>query len=219
MSAAARSTDLETSRMAAATVNVAENQQEVLSLFQKNGPMADEQLLVAARAAGVTQSESGLRTRRNELVKSGLIQSSGRRIRNSAGNPSTVWELVGQTKTRSAERGGEVRFKGEVVGYVDHGSATFRHVKQDFKHHLYLHGCATPAEAIKGGRGAWGFDLALMEALREKGVRFVEVPTEQGPRYRTTMDMILGPSGFDVVRGDRPRVYLELKHWVPINAR
>lgn len=124
--------------------------------------------------------------------------------------------MRGNKKSRDrkgAVRSGDVRFRGEVVGHVEPGSATFVATNKDLRS-LYLHGCKDVAEALRTGRGAWTFHLGLMEALRDKGVLFVEVPTNQGPRFRATLDLILGPSGFDIVKGADPLVCLELKHWV-----
>jgi hypothetical protein len=92
----ARTLDPDTSHQAAATVTALnDKQQAVLDVFHTYGPLTDEDLENAYDVTGgPQQSESGLRTRRHELVEQGLIRDSGRREPSSAGRQSIVWEPV-----------------------------------------------------------------------------------------------------------------------------
>lgn len=89
--AVARRTDPETSWEAAASVtDIRSSQAEVLSLFTRHGSMTDEQAWAAYTG---TQSMSGLRTRRSELVAQGLLQDSGIRALGHTGRRMIVWRL------------------------------------------------------------------------------------------------------------------------------
>ena len=89
----ARATDPETSHEAAASVtNVRPRQAAVLEAFRVNGPMTDSSLRRVY--SGPAQSDSGLRTRRCELVTLGLLVDTGKRERASNGRRAIVWGLA-----------------------------------------------------------------------------------------------------------------------------
>ena len=96
---AARRSDPETSHAAAraASTRVTAGRRQVLECFSRHGQMTDEQLVwnMERMPGGITlKSESGIRTRRSELVKLGKIQDSGRRRLNAKGRRCVVWERV-----------------------------------------------------------------------------------------------------------------------------
>lgn len=92
--ARARRTDPVTSHLAALSVRgLRESQVAVLAMF--GGPFTDEELIDAyyqAQVAGIVpaQSESGIRTRRKELVTAGFLEASGIG-RSRSGRSSTLW--------------------------------------------------------------------------------------------------------------------------------
>lgn len=95
--------------------------------------------------------------------------------------------------------------------------------KRDIFKHLFRGRAETVEDAIRMGTAAWGLDLAAMEGLQTAGVRFVEVPTKQGKRYRTTMDTLLGPKSYtrdghekNEFGGFRAQVFLTLNHWTEV---
>lgn len=94
--AVARRTDPETSWEAARSVTgIRESQAEVLRLFKSTGAMTDEEMVsryefVDARS----QSPSGLRTRRSELVKAGLLRWTGETRIGSTGRKMRIWAAV-----------------------------------------------------------------------------------------------------------------------------
>lgn len=95
----ARATDPETSHKAAASISqlkMTENRSAVLNLFVSCRQMTDEEFLVLYDRRDIEphQSESGLRTRRSELVKMGLLRDSGLRKRNGNGRECIVWEVA-----------------------------------------------------------------------------------------------------------------------------
>lgn len=93
-----RHADPQTSHDAAASTTedrLRESQQAVLDLFTTRGDMSDEGLLQAAQEAGVKQSESGLRTRRSELVGLGLLVDTGARTRTVNDRQTVVWGVPG----------------------------------------------------------------------------------------------------------------------------
>lgn len=69
-------------------------QRSVLVLLAGSWPAGrtDEELVIGYSSA-ILQSESGIRTRRSELVKLGLVVDSGDRRETQYGNPSTVWRV------------------------------------------------------------------------------------------------------------------------------
>lgn len=86
----ARATDPTTSWQAARSISkdrLRESQQEVLEILTKHGPLTDEGILYYT-----SQSPSGARTRRAELVALGFVRDSGRRELTKAGRHTIVWE-------------------------------------------------------------------------------------------------------------------------------
>jgi hypothetical protein len=91
----ARRTDPDTSKEAAASVkNLTQTQNWILHAFKTYGGMDDEELIVQYRSFGVLCSESGIRTRRAELVVAGKLRDSGKRGRTRSGRKSIIWELT-----------------------------------------------------------------------------------------------------------------------------
>ncbi len=99
----ARTSDPVTSHEAAATLTPEKlrmSQAAVLRLFNV-GPMHDVALVDKYAIARVRypewypqQSESGLRTRRKELVRKGLLVDSGERARLVSGRNAIIWRLA-----------------------------------------------------------------------------------------------------------------------------
>jgi hypothetical protein len=91
--AVARRTDPQTSWDAARSVgDLRASQAEVYALFTQ--PLTDEEMIATAALAGVKQSESGLRTRRSELVTLGLLQDTGLRGVTANNRQSIKWGLT-----------------------------------------------------------------------------------------------------------------------------
>jgi len=90
----ARSQDPATSHAAAASVtDLSVKQQAVMDTFRACGPMTDEELLDNYPAPDVpVQTDSGLRTRRHELVEAGLIEDSGETRPTRTGRAAVVWQ-------------------------------------------------------------------------------------------------------------------------------
>ena len=87
----ARNTDPQTSHDAAASVKrIRENQQLILACIKRLGPVTDEQL-VKKLSFYTPMSPSGIRTRRNELVKQGLVRDSGHREKLASGRLAILW--------------------------------------------------------------------------------------------------------------------------------
>lgn len=98
----ARRSDPVTSHEAAASIpseKIRISQDAILTVFRRVGPMYDEELqshyLRLQGIAGLpAQSESGIRTRRKELVDKGRLRDSGRKVTPPGKNRrSIVWEL------------------------------------------------------------------------------------------------------------------------------
>jgi len=68
----------------------------ILGLFRKHGPMVDDRLIMVAAefSAGRKMSVSGIRTRRSELVRLGMVRDTGRRRVLQTGRLSIVWAAV-----------------------------------------------------------------------------------------------------------------------------
>ena len=90
----ARRTDPVTSHLAADSVdNVTATQAYILRCLKR--PRNDSQLVQAYKAykTAPRASESGIRSRRAELVDRGLVVDTGRRVRLDSGRYSIVWGL------------------------------------------------------------------------------------------------------------------------------
>lgn len=96
----ARISDPETSHEAAKSVSKLKDMYDTMLIaFESLGPMNDEQLIklwkVGVRELGWREaSESGIRSRRSELVAQGKIIDSGTRLKMSSGRMSIVWRLA-----------------------------------------------------------------------------------------------------------------------------
>lgn len=98
----ARRNDPSTSRKAAASVTgIRLSQAAVLKLFKDSGAMTDIELVdrypLFRKVTGITaprQSESGLRTRRKELVDLGRLEDSGVKKRLPSGRMAIVWRCA-----------------------------------------------------------------------------------------------------------------------------
>ena len=97
MQAKTRAGGLPTSQAAAksASISMTPKRLAVLDAFKRWGPMTDEQLskCYAMTRGAPAQSESGLRTRRSELVRMQQLRNSGSTRQMSTGRQATVWEL------------------------------------------------------------------------------------------------------------------------------
>lgn len=96
----ARNTDPDTSHEAAASVkNLTKTQVTILHLFEdKRDRMTDEQLVswyrwAEANLDAPTASESGIRSRRAELVRQGYLKDSGAREKLRTGRNAIVWSV------------------------------------------------------------------------------------------------------------------------------
>jgi len=103
----ARNTDPETSHEAAESISedkLRQSQEAVLQLF-KNDPsgFTDYEMVRTYQQLMVTpgqniflhhQSESGLRTRRKELVDKGLVKDSGQKAKLPSGRRGIIWTLA-----------------------------------------------------------------------------------------------------------------------------
>lgn len=90
----ARSTDPLTSHLAADSVdNVTQTQAFILRCLKR--PRNDVELINAYSAykTAPRASESGIRSRRAELVDRGLVIDTGRRVKLASGRYSIVWGL------------------------------------------------------------------------------------------------------------------------------
>ena len=97
----ARSTDPWTSWEAAERVDhITETQQAILALFRDFGSMTDEKLVSVYRiAAGKGEAPhaepSGIRSRRDELTKAGLVHDTGVYLRGRTNRRMKVWAVGG----------------------------------------------------------------------------------------------------------------------------
>lgn len=95
--AKARRTDPETSHQAAASVdNISDTQKVIHHLLRT--PMTDVELVEAFYKAVnrnvLWASESGIRSRRAELVEKGLVADSGQRQKLASGRYAIVWKAL-----------------------------------------------------------------------------------------------------------------------------
>ena len=95
-----RKTDPLTSVEAAKSVrNITAVHEHLLQILRSNGPANDEQLLATwlllhAKGHVPRVSDSGLRSRRSELVARGLVKDSGARVKMASGRNSIVWMVT-----------------------------------------------------------------------------------------------------------------------------
>lgn len=97
----ARRTDPVTSHAAAESLTstqLRKTQTAVQACFVKHGAMHDEALVAVYQATCLAegwpqQSESGLRTRRSELVDAEMLRDTGRTVTLQSGRSSIVWNL------------------------------------------------------------------------------------------------------------------------------
>jgi hypothetical protein len=89
----ARRADPDTSHDAARSVRVLKQRSYVLATARLIGSFTDPELQVRVRAMYPDQrfSDSGVRTRRSELVTLGFIEDSGKRITLPTGRKAIVW--------------------------------------------------------------------------------------------------------------------------------
>lgn len=95
-----RATDPATSALAAASVEeMPERRRAVWSVLAGHGPLTDEGIAavyanLVATGYAPAQSPSGLRTRRSELVRAGLVVDSGERGMTSTGRAAVRWAIA-----------------------------------------------------------------------------------------------------------------------------
>lgn len=100
LEAKSRTSDPDTSQAAAlAVTRMTSKRLAVLRLFELSGEMTDEQLLDRYRSRSRSrgwpeQSESGLRTRRCELIRMGQLQDTGRTRRMTTGRMAKIWGVI-----------------------------------------------------------------------------------------------------------------------------
>lgn len=93
----ARKTDPQTSHQAARRVSNTKRVQDIiLSILWARGPMTDPQIAEhyynrVADGSAPQVSESGLRSRRAELVKRGLVHATSEREKLDTGRTAIVW--------------------------------------------------------------------------------------------------------------------------------
>lgn len=94
--AKARRGDPETSHQAAESVAVRENQVYVYQVLSQLGPSTDEWLVYCypQYMSEHRQSPSGIRTRRKELCRKGLVRWTGEKVRGRTNRLMRVWDVV-----------------------------------------------------------------------------------------------------------------------------
>jgi hypothetical protein len=95
----ARKSDPTTSFEAAASVtNLNATKQAIIDELAELGPQIDEDLVdgILFERGESFASESGIRSRRAELVRAGLVVDSGERRKMASGRSSIVWKLAGK---------------------------------------------------------------------------------------------------------------------------
>jgi hypothetical protein len=96
----ARLTDPETSHEAADSVrNLTLTKKAIVSIFEKHNSLSDYHLQIAYRGLvsggdAPKASESGIRSRRAELVDEGILEDSGYRIALESGRSAILWKLA-----------------------------------------------------------------------------------------------------------------------------
>lgn len=208
---AARSTDPETSKEAAASLDTQSLVETCYDLLRSAGSRG---MTASEMAARIGVDRDSVSPRLPRLKQEYGVHDSGERRASQKGRKQTVWVVEGARRRKKMTGSKPVKFRGEVVGEVKRG--VFYFPPRDAKD-VYLHGCKTIAEALDG-RGAWVFDLKFIEGLLEAGVLTIEVPTRFNWRYRTKTELILGSQGFDITTGEHPQVALELKYWTRLDT-
>jgi hypothetical protein len=103
----ARATDPETSRRAArrARDHAQPTRVIVLRLLVEMGPLTDQGMEQLARQRKLACSPSGLRSRRVELKRKGLVRSTGRFGRVTSGGEAEIWDITpgGKAELRAIE--------------------------------------------------------------------------------------------------------------------
>ena len=94
----ARWSNPETSKAAAASIplkSITQTQERVLALLRIHGPLSDEQLEeIFEDCWPASASPQGVRSRRGELRRKGLIVDSGRRGTTKYGRSCVVWKVA-----------------------------------------------------------------------------------------------------------------------------
>jgi hypothetical protein len=95
----ARNNDPVTSHDAAASVGDVTETQAIILMLLRETPMCDEKLIEQYRLGEKSwgyphKSDSGLRSRRAELVRKGLVETLGMQERMSTGRYAFVWQVV-----------------------------------------------------------------------------------------------------------------------------
>lgn len=76
-------------------VKVTDAQADVYNVLRQFGPMPDHALVpLAQHAASIHQSSSGIRTRRRELLDSGLVKFTGDTITTGSNRKAAVYTAV-----------------------------------------------------------------------------------------------------------------------------
>lgn len=102
----ARTTDPATSHEAAATVTKLGDKQTAVLCIHRDNPagITDEQLIEQYREAidldpaVPDQTDSGIRTRRAELVKLGWLEDTGRKGLTASGRGTIIWGLTARAR-------------------------------------------------------------------------------------------------------------------------
>jgi hypothetical protein len=94
----ARNTDPKTSHDAAKSVSNVERTKEIIWHMLRILPSTDEQLVIAYNelvninpSSTPQASESGIRSRRSELVGEGMIEDTGERAKTRSGRSAIIW--------------------------------------------------------------------------------------------------------------------------------
>lgn len=75
-------------------ITVSSSQKDIYNVLKEYGPLPDHALVpLAQHALSVHQSSSGIRTRRAELARLGLVKAAGRRVTGS-GRQATTFKAV-----------------------------------------------------------------------------------------------------------------------------
>jgi hypothetical protein len=98
LTARARRSDPSTSHAAARSVKrIRASHAAILACFQQHGPMHDEKLQ-ELYGQQPPLSQSGLRTRRSELVDRDLLRDSGKRTKTRFNRETIIWELASERR-------------------------------------------------------------------------------------------------------------------------